>query len=80
VWPILARGFDAVDRSEAFDESLVLRQLQSGLPVYLALGKPDVFDTLGGWQATVQKLGGVKVADYRTFTIYRFDAKPQALR
>ena len=80
VWPITARGVDAVDRSAAFDESLVRRQLQSGAPVYLALGKPDVFDTLGGWEATVQKLGGVKVAEYRTFTIYRFGAEPKAIR
>jgi hypothetical protein len=77
-WPVLARGTFGMDLRPASTMSLLSAQLHDGKPVYVAISKGDVFDYYHGWHDAIELLHPDLVAEYRTFSIYRFGGREAA--
>jgi hypothetical protein len=79
-WPVRGHGTFAMDVRPADAMSLLHAQLQTGRPAYVVVSKRDVFDAYDGWQLAIATLHPAIVAEYRTFTIYRFYERASAGR
>jgi MFS family permease len=73
-WPERARGVAAAFMRPGSVGTMLEAQLAQEKPVYLALSKPDTFDSYHGWQDAIDEYHPAVVATYRAFTIYRFSS------
>jgi hypothetical protein len=66
-WKVRATGTLAVGWSNSFARSVLVHDRGSG-PIYVAVSKPDIFDTRQAWHELL--LSAVPLARYQSFEIY----------
>jgi hypothetical protein len=69
-WPVQGTGFDAVNWGPATVEEFMNWHRQLGIPVVLALSKPDLYDDQHAWLSLIESRGIKPVKRLDGFELY----------